>query len=183
MQPVAMVIDGPGKIFEDHHPGKTGFTHDSVFAETKAAWTKLYPMKPFRGYYQDELAAEAAKVNESIATIFSWFAHHLRSHGSHQHVCTGFPECVEKIEGNCHPESSGRGRQAYFLNLCMKGYSWIIIFVGRYRLLCRLCTFQIVDGSDIPDQCRRKFLFAGIFFCRCVADLCWPPSAPGSGWC
>jgi len=46
----------------------------NVFAEIKTGWAKLYPMKPFRGYYQDELASEAANVNESIATIFSWFA-------------------------------------------------------------------------------------------------------------
>ena len=31
-------------------------------------------MKPFRGYYQDEIAGEAASVNESVAIIFSWFA-------------------------------------------------------------------------------------------------------------
>lgn len=46
----------------------------SVFNEAKATWTSLYPMKPFNGFYQNELAAEGQKVNESIATIFFWFA-------------------------------------------------------------------------------------------------------------
>jgi len=46
----------------------------SVFDEAKAIWTGLYPMKPFNAYYQNELAAEGQKVNESIATIFFWFA-------------------------------------------------------------------------------------------------------------
>ena len=48
--------------------------HSNGICGIKTAWAKLYPMKPFRGYYQDEIASEAANVNESIATIFSWFA-------------------------------------------------------------------------------------------------------------
>jgi ABC-type antimicrobial peptide transport system permease subunit len=46
----------------------------TVYAGIKTAWSKLYPTKPFRGYYQDEIASAAASVNESIATIFRWFA-------------------------------------------------------------------------------------------------------------
>lgn len=46
----------------------------SVYDEAKVIWTGLYPMKPFNAYYQNELAAEGQKVNESIATIFLWFA-------------------------------------------------------------------------------------------------------------
>lgn len=34
----------------------------------------MNPLKPFRGYYQDEAGTEAYKVTSSIATIFSWFA-------------------------------------------------------------------------------------------------------------
>jgi putative ABC transport system permease protein len=73
MLPVAMVLKEPAQYSQIIIRAKTG-SLQKVFADTKAAWTKLYPMKPFRGYYQDELAAEPAKVNESIATIFSWFA-------------------------------------------------------------------------------------------------------------
>jgi len=46
----------------------------AVFDEAKAIWTGLYPMKPFNAFYQNEVAAEGQKVNESIATIFFWFA-------------------------------------------------------------------------------------------------------------
>jgi len=45
-----------------------------MYDEAKNLWTGLYPMKPFNAYYQNELAAEGQKVNESIATIFFWFA-------------------------------------------------------------------------------------------------------------
>ncbi len=73
MQPVAMVQTAPenyARIIIRAKPGSLNM----VYAATKAVWAKLYPMKPFRGYYQDEIASQAASVNESIATIFTWFA-------------------------------------------------------------------------------------------------------------
>lgn len=51
-------------------PAELKAVHDRV----KATWAQLYPLKPFHGYYQDEVGAEAYKVTSSIATIFSWFA-------------------------------------------------------------------------------------------------------------
>ena len=51
-------------------PAELKAVHDRV----KASWAQLYPLKPFHGYYQDEVGAEAYKVTSSIATIFSWFA-------------------------------------------------------------------------------------------------------------
>lgn len=51
-------------------PAELKSVHDRV----KASWAQLYPLKPFRGYYQDEVGAEAYKVTSSIATIFSWFS-------------------------------------------------------------------------------------------------------------
>lgn len=51
-------------------PAELKTVHDRV----KAAWAQLYPLKPFRGYYQDDVGAEAYQVTSSIATIFSWFA-------------------------------------------------------------------------------------------------------------
>lgn len=45
-----------------------------VFSKTKDAWKKVFPMKPFTGFYQNELKAEAYQVTKSIAKIFSWFA-------------------------------------------------------------------------------------------------------------
>ena len=45
-----------------------------VYDQIKAKWTSLFPLKPFDGFYQDQIAAEAQRVNNSIATIFFWFA-------------------------------------------------------------------------------------------------------------
>lgn len=45
-----------------------------VYEKVKAQWAQLYPLKPFQGFYQDQVSAEAYKVTSSIATIFSWFA-------------------------------------------------------------------------------------------------------------
>ena len=45
-----------------------------VFEKTKQAWKKIFPLKPFNGFYQNELKAEAYKVTSSIAEIFFWFA-------------------------------------------------------------------------------------------------------------
>jgi putative ABC transport system permease protein len=73
IQPVAMVLTSPDKYARIIVRAKPG-TINTVFADLKTAWAKLYPTKPFRGYYQDEVASEAASVNQSVATIFKWFA-------------------------------------------------------------------------------------------------------------
>jgi ABC-type antimicrobial peptide transport system permease subunit len=46
----------------------------NVFLKAKDAWKKLYPSKPFDGFYQNEVKAEAYHTSNSIAKIFSWFA-------------------------------------------------------------------------------------------------------------
>jgi ABC-type antimicrobial peptide transport system permease subunit len=46
----------------------------SVFDQTNAKWSKLFPLKPFNAAYQDEMGANALQTTESIAKIFSWFA-------------------------------------------------------------------------------------------------------------
>ncbi len=45
-----------------------------VFAKVKDAWKKLYPLKPFDGFYQNQLKAEAYQTTNSIASIFFGFA-------------------------------------------------------------------------------------------------------------
>jgi len=45
-----------------------------VHAKTKDAWKKIFPSKPFNGFYQNEIKAEAYQVTKSIAKIFTWFA-------------------------------------------------------------------------------------------------------------
>ncbi len=68
-----MMLTSPDKYARIIVRAKPG-SLNTVFAGIKKSWAKLYPMKPFRGYYQDEVASEAASVNESVATIFRWFA-------------------------------------------------------------------------------------------------------------
>ena len=46
----------------------------TVYNKTKEAWTKLFPLIPFNGFYQNEITAEGYRVSKSIAQIFSWFA-------------------------------------------------------------------------------------------------------------
>jgi putative ABC transport system permease protein len=46
----------------------------AVYNKTKDAWTKLFPLIPFKGFYQNEITAEGYQVSKSIARIFSWFA-------------------------------------------------------------------------------------------------------------
>ena len=73
IEPVAMCMVSPEKYLKIIIHAKRGELN-TVYDQTRAAWSKLYPMKPFRGYYQDEVAAQASSVNKSIATIFFWFA-------------------------------------------------------------------------------------------------------------
>jgi ABC-type antimicrobial peptide transport system permease subunit len=46
----------------------------TVFLKAKDAWKRLYPTKPFDGFYQNRVKAEAYDTSKSIAKIFSWFA-------------------------------------------------------------------------------------------------------------
>lgn len=45
-----------------------------VFAKTKDAWKKVFPMKPYTGFYQNQITTEAYEISKGIARIFSWFA-------------------------------------------------------------------------------------------------------------
>lgn len=44
--------------------------HDQV----KAIWKRMFPLKAFSSFYQDDIAAEAMRQNKSVAQIFLWFA-------------------------------------------------------------------------------------------------------------
>lgn len=73
IQPVALRMvraDKYQQLIIRARPGELTSTYDQV----KAAWAKLFPLKSFNGFYQDEVAAEAMKVTTSIAQIFAWFA-------------------------------------------------------------------------------------------------------------
>ena len=47
---------------------------ETVFSKTRDAWKKIFPNKPYSGFYQNEVKTEAYQVTKNIAKIFSWFA-------------------------------------------------------------------------------------------------------------
>jgi ABC-type antimicrobial peptide transport system permease subunit len=47
---------------------------NKVYNDARATWAKLFPLKPFSGYYQSQATANSLRTNSSIATIFLWFA-------------------------------------------------------------------------------------------------------------
>ena len=125
LEPVAMRLVRPDK-FQDlvirAEPGALSSTFDQV----KAAWTKLFPLKPFNGFYQDEMAAEALKVTTSIATIFSWFAI-----VSILLTATGLFALVSLTVLKKMKEIAVRkivgARPAHILGLVNKSYLWIFL--------------------------------------------------------
>jgi putative ABC transport system permease protein len=73
IEPVAMCLIAPEKYSQIIIRAKQGLI-GTVYDHTKAVWAKFYPARPFNGYYQDEIGAQASRVNESVAKIFFWFA-------------------------------------------------------------------------------------------------------------
>lgn len=73
IEPLAMCAISPDRYSQVIIRAKQGEL-TTVYNEAKMSWEKLFPLKPFRGYYQNEIAADTSKVNKSIATIFFWFA-------------------------------------------------------------------------------------------------------------
>jgi hypothetical protein len=73
LQPQVMRLARPDRYFNlilRAKPSELKTVQDQV----KAKWSQVFPLKPYSGFYQDEVGAEAYQVTSSIATIFSWFA-------------------------------------------------------------------------------------------------------------
>lgn len=73
LQAQAMRLTRPERYFNviiKAKPSELKAVHDQV----KAKWAQMFPLKPFYGFYQDQVGAEAFRVTTSIATLFSWFA-------------------------------------------------------------------------------------------------------------
>lgn len=123
--PVAMCLVAPEKysqIIVHARPGElTG-----VYDKAKAAWSKLYPMKPFRGYYQDEVAAEASGVNKSIATIFFWFAIISVLMAATGMFALVSLSVLKKMREIAIRKVVGAGG-IHIFNLVIKGYAWIFL--------------------------------------------------------
>ncbi|HZI52795.1 MAG TPA: FtsX-like permease family protein, partial [Chitinophagaceae bacterium] len=46
----------------------------AVYGKVQDAWKRLFPLKPFNGFYQNQITAEAFETSKSIALIFKGFA-------------------------------------------------------------------------------------------------------------
>ncbi|HTB24739.1 MAG TPA: ABC transporter permease [Puia sp.] len=133
LQPVAMVLADPSKYSKIIIRAKPG-SLSSVFAETKSAWLKLYPTKPFRGYYQDELDAQAANVNESVATIFRWFALISVLMAATSMFALVSLNVLKKSKEIAIRKVVG-AEDKHIFQLVMKGYIWILLLsavIGCY---------------------------------------------------
>ena len=140
---------------------------NTVYDQTKAAWTKLYPMKPFRGYYQDEVAAEASRVNKSIATIFFWFAIIsvlMAATGMFALVSLSVLKKMREIAIRKVVGASGR----HIFQLVLKGYFWIFLLAAGIGCYAGYILSKLVDGYDIQDKCRCKYCFINSFFYMCA---------------
>jgi putative ABC transport system permease protein len=128
IRPVAMVLVSPEKytrLIIRARPGMLGH----VFAETKAAWLKLYPGKPFRGYYQDELDAQAANVNESVAVIFRWFAIISVLMAATSMFALVSLNVLKKSKEIAIRKVVG-AEDRHIFQLVMKGYTWVILLAA-----------------------------------------------------
>ncbi|MDX1910550.1 MAG: FtsX-like permease family protein [Saprospiraceae bacterium] len=45
-----------------------------VYADMEATWKKLFPYKPFAGFYQDEVLKQALEISNNLSTTLSWFS-------------------------------------------------------------------------------------------------------------
>jgi putative ABC transport system permease protein len=172
IQPVAMVLTDPAKYSRVIIRTKPG-SLSSVFAETKATWTRLFPMKPFGGYYQDELSAEAAHVNKSIATIFSWFAIISVLMAATSMFALVSLNVLKRSKEIAIRKVVG-AEDRHIFQLVMKGYSWIILLsavIGCYsgyalsKLLMDLI-FRINAG--VSSSSLAVSFFGVLLICACT---------------
>jgi putative ABC transport system permease protein len=133
IRPVAMTLAKPAKYTQIIIRAKPG-SLTRVFAETKDAWSKLFPFKPFRAYYQDQMAAQASKVNESIATIFRWFALISVLMAATSLFALVSLNVLKKSKEIAIRKVVG-AEDRHIFQLVMKGYIWILLLsaaVGCY---------------------------------------------------
>ena len=131
--PGAMVLTTPDKYARIVVRAKPG-TINTVFDNLKTAWATLFPTKPFRGYYQDEVASEAASVNQSVATIFKWFAMISVLMAATSMFALVSLNVLKRSKEIAIRKVVG-AEDRHIFQLVLKGYSWIILLsaiIGCY---------------------------------------------------
>ncbi len=128
LSPAVMRLVKPekyGNLIIKARPGELIAVNDRV----KAQWAQLYPLKPFQGFYQDELAMEALSVTQSIATIFTWFsviAILLTATGLFALVSLTIMKKMKEIA----LRKVVGARPIQILLLVSKGYAWIFVIAA-----------------------------------------------------
>jgi ABC-type antimicrobial peptide transport system permease subunit len=145
---------------------------NDVYAKTKDAWKKIFPMKPYTGFYQNQIKAEAFETSKSIARIFSWFAIIsilLTATGLFALVSL---TVLKKMKEIALRKVVGAG-PGHILFLINRGYFWIFIVsaaLGCYggwaltRLLLNMI-FKInsgIDNSTLISSVVVLFIIAGV---------------------
>jgi putative ABC transport system permease protein len=128
MVPVAMCLAAPEKYSQIIIHARPG-TVNTTYEQAKAVWARLYPMKPFRAYYQDEIAAEATHVNKSIATIFFWFAVIsvlMAATGMFALVSLSVLKKMREIAIRKVVGANSR----HIFQIALKGYTWIFLIAA-----------------------------------------------------
>jgi ABC-type antimicrobial peptide transport system permease subunit len=107
---------------------------ETVYAKARDAWKKIFPMKPFTGFYQNEITNEAFQVTNNIAKIFFWFAIIsilLTATGLFALVSLTIVKKMKEIA--LRKVAGARGR--HILVLVNRGYFWVFLIgaaVGCY---------------------------------------------------
>jgi putative ABC transport system permease protein len=103
----------------------------TVYAKANDTWKRLFPLKPFNAFYQNEVAAETYKITTNIAIIFKWFAI-----VSILLTATGLFALVslttlKKMKEIALRKVSG-ANASHILVLINKGYFWIFIVAAIF---------------------------------------------------
>jgi ABC-type antimicrobial peptide transport system permease subunit len=145
---------------------------ETVYAKAKEAWKKILPMKPFTGFYQNEIMKEAYRTTSSIAKIFFWFAI-----VSILLTITGLFSLVSQTVMKKMKEIAVRkvagARAKHILVLINRGYLWVFIIgaalgcYGGYALTKLLLDLVFgvnagISSSTLIYSVVVLFLIAGI---------------------
>ena len=139
-------------------------TWNLCYAKSRDAWKKIFPMKPFTGFYQNEITKEAFEVTNNIAKIFFWFAIisvMLTATGLFALVSLTVVKKMKEIA--LRKVAGARARhilvlinRGYFLIFiigaavgCYGGYAFTNILLDSiFGVNCRHCEFYIDKFSD-----------------------------------
>ncbi len=130
IEPVAMTLVNPSKYSQLIVRAKKG-SLSSVYDKAKSTWAKLYPLKPFIGYYQDEIAAESSRVNENIAIIFFWFAIISVLMAATGMFALVSLTVLKRMKEIAIRKVVGAG-SSHIFSLVMKGYFWIFLLSAGF---------------------------------------------------